>query len=60
MPAFFFVIAKQNITNTREYMDMLRGSVLTPDSFSKMGAIEVNKLNQLRIYTKKFLKINFS
>lgn len=42
MPAFFFVIAKTSNITTREYTDHLRSSVLTQDSFTKIGAIEVN------------------
>lgn len=41
MPAFFFVIAKTSNITTREYTDHLRSSVLSQDSFSKIGAIEV-------------------
>ena len=52
MPAFFFVIGKTSPVTTREYTDHLRSSVLSSDSFSKIGAIEV-KTN------KKFLTKNF-
>jgi hypothetical protein len=47
MPAFFFVIGKTSPVTTREYTDHLRSSVLSSDSFSKIGAIEVKQIKNL-------------
>ena len=42
MPAYFFVIGKSTNLTTREFSDNLRSSILQQDSYSKIGAIEVN------------------
>jgi len=45
MPAFFFVIGKNSNLTTREFSDNLRSSILQQDSYSKIGAIEVNLIS---------------